>query len=255
MDPYEAIASLEVSLRGLINDVLGSDWQADCGVDVAGLEQRRLEESARRKGAAVDQHLLSYAHLYELKKIITKKWDKFHPVFDNKKRFDVYMDRIEAFRNAPMHSRELLPFERELLSGIVGEMRNLTTIFRSQQAPDRTHYPVVESIVDSFGNEMRKDWPQTNTELRLSVGDTVEFSCRGWDAQDRELRWRLQGNILTTIDRAVGASVTLRWAVVEGDVAEMSGPTIYMSSNGKYHRNGTWDFKHTVLYAVEPPAQ
>jgi hypothetical protein len=174
MEPYEAISSLEASLRALILDVLGETWIDQTDISVEELERRRAEEIARRKGAAVEQNLLAYAHIYELRKIIHKNWEKFKPALLDKKHFDVYMDRVEDFRNAPMHSRELLPFERDLLSGIVGQIRNLTTLFRSQKGPDRKHYPVAESIVDSFGTQFKiHDEPNdfTNTRIRLQVGD------------------------------------------------------------------------------------
>jgi hypothetical protein len=183
MEPYEAVNSLEGSLRGLVQDVLGDQWIESSGVDREALERRRTEEAARRKGAAVEQNLLAYTHLYELRKAINKNWEKFKPGLGDKKRFDVYMDRLEGFRNAPMHSRELLPFERDLLSGMVGELRNIVTIFRSQQGPDRKYYPVVETIVDSFGNEMEDiEARLTMTDLRLQVGDTVEFAKK-WIVQ------------------------------------------------------------------------
>lgn len=254
VEPSEAINSLEAALRGLILDVLGNGWTDRSGVDAEKLEQRRTEEAARRKGAAVEQNLLSYAHIYEIRKIIEKNWDLFKPALVEKKRFDVYMDRVEDFRNAPMHSRELLPFEKSLLSGMVGEIRNLATLYRSQQAPDRKYYPVVESIVDSFGHEMNLGNLATSTGIRLKVNDQVEFSCRAWDAQDRMLKWRLivRSNYRET-DTATGNSVSLKWIVSVDDVAEMSSVIIEMVSDGKYHRDGRSDFGHVIIYAVDPP--
>ena len=43
------------------------------------------------------------------------------PVY--RKTFDVYMDRLEEFRNPPMHSRTLVPFEVALVEGMTGEIR------------------------------------------------------------------------------------------------------------------------------------
>jgi SAV2148-like HEPN len=258
VEPYEAINSLEASLRGLIQDVLGDKWMDNAGVSTEILEQRRTEEAARRKGAAVEQNLLAYTHIYELRKIMEKNWEKFKPVFDERKRLDVYMDRIEDFRNAPMHSRQLLPFERDLLSGIVGEIRNVTTIFRSQQGPDRRYYPVVESIVDSLGTEMNlgSEVVGMHTGIRLQVGDRVTFSCRAWDAQDREVSWSLYRSIgREQISHSTGNEATLELLVTDAYVGENLGLDIEMSSNGKYHRYYMCDFAYHVIYAVDPPSE
>lgn len=264
VEPYEAINALERSLRGVIGDVLGDQWREARGVDISKLEARRAEEQASRTGAAVEESQLAYTHIYELREIISKNWEKFKPVFDDKKRFEVYMDRIEDFRNAPMHGRELLSFERSLLDGMVGEFRNVTTIYRSQQGPDRKHYPVVESIVDSFGTEMTNLYGPDlgmNTGIRLQVGDTVEFTCRAWDAQDRRLHWYISPHLpviepvsFANGTQATGSSVTLQWQVAEDCVGERTMVNIVMCSDGKYHRMGSCDFIYPVIYAVEPPS-
>src|SRR6202043_2622408 len=96
-------------------------------------------------------------------------------------------DRAEHFRNAVMHSRELLPFERDLLSGISGEIRNLVAIHRSSMGPDSKYYPTVESVVDSFGNNLGEGLQVVDT--RVQTGTTVEFTCRAWDTTSRALTW------------------------------------------------------------------
>jgi hypothetical protein len=257
MEPTEAINGIEASLRVLIHAVLGKAWSETGAVDKDSLVTRRTEEEKRRDGAAIESDLLAYTHIYELRKIITKNWEKFKPALSDRKRFDVYMDRIEDFRNVPMHSRELLPFERELLSGIAGELRNMVTIYRSQQGPDLNHYPVLDSLTDSFGNEHDPGSVTNITGLRLQVGQVVEFRCRGWDAQNRELTWTLQSEqwLSGALDRATGDTVNLRWKVTEADVTERAAVRIKMSSSGKYHRRGSWDEWAQFFYAVDPPTQ
>jgi hypothetical protein len=253
VEPYDAIKRLEVSLRGLIRDVLGDDWLSKSAIDRETLEARRKGEAARRKGAAVEQNLLAFTHVYELRKIITRNWDSFEPALADRKRFDVYMDRVEDFRNAPMHGRELLPFEEELLAGIVGEIRNLATLYRSQQGPDSKFYPIVESIVDSFGVTANLSSGATSAEIRLQIGETIEFACRAWDAQDRSLNWRLLKQTQKAVDTATGNNVTLRYTITDADVREHFVLEIEMTSGGKFHRLGKWDFSHNIIYAVDPP--
>lgn len=258
MDPAEAVNALEAALRLLVRAVLGEEWQERSGLDVVELQRRRNEEAKSRDATVVSENLLDFTYLYELRKVIDRLWEKFKPVFGDKKRFDVYLDRVEDFRNAPMHSRLLLPFEEELLSGMVGEIRSAVTIFRSRQGPDQQFYPVIDSILDSYGNaadlEPDRAIGSTDTGLRLSVGDSVTFTCRGWDPQGRQLRWRLLGNPAgRALAEATGDEVRLTWLVRETDVAERVGPTIALVSDGKFHRHGAVDQRHMFMYAVNPP--
>jgi len=251
--PADAINLIETILRDLIRSVLNNSWLTAGGPDRPELEKRRTEEQKRRDGAIVSVELLEYTHLYELRTIITKNWTSFKPIFGDRKRFDVYFHRLEDFRNAPMHSRELLPFERDLLSGIAGELRNLATMYRSQQAPDMTYYPSIESVTDSFGNAIRS---YTTTALRLKVGETVTFTCRGWDPQGRQLSWQLRstmGSASRLIAEEKGNEVVLRWAVQEDDVGEESALVLFMSSAARFHRKGTYDDSVVVVYTVDPP--
>jgi len=254
MEPAEAINLVETILRELVRLVLDERWTAAGGLELAKLEERRSEEQKRRDGASVPIDLLEYTHLYELRKIINAEWAEFKPIFDDRKRFDVYLDRLEDFRNAPMHSRELLPFERDLLSGIAGEIRNLVTIFRSQQASDMTYYPSIEAVTDSFGNVLRGYFV---TNLRLNVGETVSFNCRGLDPQGRQLSWKLE--IATTPSRhrlvaeETGDQVTLFWTVDRNDVGEESVLLLTLTSAAEFHRKSTYDDSIVVVYTVNPP--
>lgn len=254
MESAEAINVVETVLRRAVRQVLGDSWHEGTGVDRAKLEDRREEERKRRTGATVDADLLSYTHLYELKQIIKKRWAEFKPIFAKEDRFFVYMKRLEDFRNAPMHCRSLLPFERALLEGIAGELRNELTLWRSSQAPDMSWYPTVESITDSLGNLIPTGISVTPS--RLQVGDEITFRCVGWDPQDRELNWTLNAMAMQgpQLDRQVGTEATLTWHISPAHVAEQSIVTISMLSSGEYHRQlGGYDFLATVFYAVDPP--
>jgi hypothetical protein len=252
MEPYEAVNSIEASLRVLIYEILGETWTNGSGIDIDALRGKRKVEEASRRGAIVDQNLLAYTELYQLQSIVQKNWAKFKPTFGDKGRFDAFFDRAEHFRNAIMHNRELLPFERDLLSGISGELRNLIAISRSSLDHDRKHYPVVESVVDSFGNELSFQDGINQLSVRLQVGSEVEFTCRAWDVSARELSWTLTIDNIT-ISEAVGDRVVLTWPVTESNVGENTFLYIRMSSNGRYHRFKNWDSSIISRYAVEPP--
>ena len=265
MEASAAITVIETDLRHLVRVVLekshGSDWLAK-NFDAATVEelQERLEaERKRRAPGKVPSELTAYTHLYELRKVIEKNWQEFSSALGEKKEFVVLIDKVEDFRNAPAHSRELLPHERSLLDGIAGTVRTQVTTYVSSQDSDKRHYPIIESIRDSFGNEPTSESlasnPMVDTGLTLQVGDVVEFDARGWDPQGRDLTWRW-GVPQTHSDSpsVLGNDVHFAWSPTEDDVHQYCFLTVEMLSSGRYHRSAGIDHYVTFRYSVEPPA-
>lgn len=264
-EPFDQIVAAEQDLRGLVETVLtqqlGTSWLTQSGLTderLVALDQRRDEEAKRRPGVLVDQSPLRYAQFFELKIIIDHHWTIFKPILGDKKRFDVYFARLESFRNAPAHSRELLPFERSLVEGISGEIRNVVTLYRSTMDSAGQYYPIIESIRDNFGNEYvagQHEFGTVFTGTRLVVGQVVEFNCKGWEPQSRSLTWiiELSDIGMQEFERAEGGEVRLRATVEEAHVSENMRLAIVLTSSGKYHRYGQWDDICTFHYAVDPP--
>jgi hypothetical protein len=258
VDAIESIATVETVLRQAIRTVLGPAWHEGSKVDTAVLAQRRDQEAKQRDGVVVSSDLLDFTHVWDLEALITQHWPSFKPIFHDQARFKVYMKRLTDVRNAPAHSRKLLPFEIDLISGIAGELRNCLILWRSKKAPDMTYYPIVESITDSLGNEIPSFPHHGNVALSniLEVGDVIEFRCVGSDPQSRPLSWSLahMAHIGPTLDSQVGNDVSLRWTVAERHVADPCVLVLSMASSGKYHRQiGTIDAMFSLLYTVNPP--
>ncbi len=265
MEASAAIAVIETDLRHLVRVVLekdhGSDWLAKYfdATAVEKLQERLEEERKRRAPGKVSSELTAYTHLYELRKVIEKNWQEFSPALGEKKEFVVLMDKVEDFRNAPAHSRELLPHERALLDGIAGTVRTQVTMYVSSQDPDKRHYPIIESIRDSFGNgptsESLQYNPLVDTGLTLQVGAVVEFNARGWDPQGRDLTWRWDVPSTTSDSPSVsGNEVRFTWSPTEDDVGTGCFLTVEMLSSGRYHRGAGTDHHVIFRYSVEPPA-
>jgi hypothetical protein len=266
VDPTEWIAAVEQDLRSLIETVLGTtfgfDWIQSSGLTQPRLEQlsqRRDEEMKRRQGGTVDSNLLRYSNFFELKIIIDKHWEKFKEVLGDKKSFDVYFDRIEGFRNAPAHSRELLPFERNLLAGLAGELRNRITISRSTMGPNKEFYPRIESARDSFGQEyVPSAWGDIGIQapISLMVGQEVEFLCRSWDPNGRELTWSLEHQTVgrPRFDEGQGDQVSLKMIITEQLVGDGLNVAIMLRGTSRFHRNvGEYDDSVAFHYRVLPP--
>jgi len=199
MGASEDIISAGNVLRDLIEAVLGAalgpDWLEQSGLTAERLDRMRgrlAAETASRPGGAVEQRLIYYSDLPDLKTIIDKNWERFKPCLGEKKACDVNLDRLADFRIAEMHGRQLLPFELALTAGISGEIRNRVAIFRSERGPAREYFPRIEYVRDSFGNVRHGHGsaPEGSaTRLILHPGDEITFDCRAWDPDNLPFTW------------------------------------------------------------------
>jgi hypothetical protein len=255
--PAEAINLVEVVLRDLVRLVLGDAWMQSRRVQVDELETKRREDQAKRRGTAVNEDLLAYTDFTQLQQIILDDWNKFGPALGSKKYIATYFDRLNGFRNPTMHSRPLRKFERDLVNGIVGELRNLIVMYRSARGPDTAYYPKIELVTDSLGNNKNGELV-FSPKARLEVGECITFECRGWDPQDRNLTWQLmidRGRDGNVVAEAQGSEVTLTLVITEEMVREHLLVEISMRSDGRYHRNGFYDDLVDFYYAVDPPRE
>lgn len=256
MQPTEAINLVEKVLRDLIREVMGDEWRNHPSLDIARLEEKRADDQAKRRGVVGTDDLIEFLEFFHLRDIIHKNWPQFEGALGKKKYFTVYMDRLEGFRNPAMHSRDLLPFEVSLVHGIVGEINNLVTIYRSQKGPDMNYYPEVLRIRDETHGFDHKQRNALSSEVILRPGNRVEFRCSARDPQGRELRWFLYtltpSRSANMRDQAVGDDVTLVWDGEPHDVQALNSAIITVESDGKYHRLGNHDDRWELPYRVDP---
>ncbi|KLL96311.1 hypothetical protein NJ76_16625 [Rhodococcus sp. IITR03] len=161
-----------------------------------------------------------------------------------------------------MHARPLLPFEEHLVLGISGELRNRIAIYRNTKEQSSMYYPVVNSITDNFGNTHDGVTNAiTQTGVRMEIGETVTFTCRATDPQDRELHWQLRNNAAghpdSQTDKASGNEAVLSYTFTRADVSERVPLLITLRSSGEFHRlagPSAWDATAMFHYAVNPPS-
>jgi hypothetical protein len=187
MDVSQAIRNTENSLRDLILELMRQkypgDWEAKLGVSpdrVARWEERRETERRRQDGAAVEPRLLYYADFYDLWEILRKNWEVFAPVLGEKKRMELWLSELERYRDPNAHNRELLPFQRQLVEGISGDIRARIVRYRSKMETPEDYFPRIESIRDSAGNA----WPTVaapNARKLLRVGDELQLVITAYD--------------------------------------------------------------------------
>lgn len=270
IEPSIALPTCERALRELMTRVytadLGADWinQVLTPGKIAAAQSKMETERATRQKRGVVQvsdRLLDYVEFHELIKIADKNWEPLSVCLGDKRSMLPLLNRFDGLRNSVAHSRDLLPHERDLLSGIAGEIRNRVTLFMSSQDAAGDYFARIESISDSFGFSV--DGAQassptgsgTNTGQHLQVGQIVTFTCRGTDPHGRQLSWAVETSPgPNPMVPAVGDDVEVTWAVHEQHVSAQTVVIIYMYSDGPHHRlDGRWDGRAIFWYAVDPP--
>lgn len=262
----DSLNVLENSLRDLVEIVLrkahGDDWFEHLGVSQDRIDQwksRRDEEPKRRPGGEVEERLLYYSDFNDVVKIIQKNWDGgFKDCFGDRRRFDVYADRLSAFRNPDAHSRALLPFEENLLLGMVGELRQVTTLFLSSGAggPEPEYFPRIEEVRDSYGSRATGHASEgkrvSRNPVTLRPGDTVSFVGRAWDPEGAPIRWEIYLVVQQKNFELSGTEIEWEWEVREEDISEESSVLFTIHSPRPYHRQRQSDDVTSFKYRVLP---
>jgi hypothetical protein len=234
-DAFDAISAAENALRELIQQTLsgkfGGDWLSKSGISsdrVAEFERKRSEEVKRREGTVPDERILAYSELHDLQTVIRKHWELFKPCLGDRKTTDVYLDRLGDFRISTMHTRPLLPFERNLVVGMAGELRNKVTIYRSMGSgtDERELFPRIERLTDSFGRtttgwETARRTAAAMPLIRIHPGDIVTVECVGWDPEAVELTWTVWIDLAPIMSMS-GTRAEYRWEVREKDIAQQT---------------------------------
>ncbi|WP_157035260.1 hypothetical protein [Actinocatenispora sera] len=243
----------------MLSRELGPDWVAKCGVSeekVSRWEERRDEEPKRRPGGEVDRRLLWYSEFHDLYTLINKSWQLgFKECFQDKKRLEVYLDRIGAFRNPDAHSRDLLPFEESLVVGMSGELRQQITLYLSKGAGglEREHFPRIEYLRDNFGNE-GGDALSIETGLTLRAGDTLHFTGRAWDPDGDIPTWEVFVNGRGAVFTSEGSEFEWDFAIGTSHINVRASVLIFLKSPKTYHKHNSFDEATTFYYSILPPS-
>lgn len=266
LEPTIAVTTLERALRQL----MAREYQREYGTDwlerVSSPEQRDKwhervhQEIKRRPGVlAVPSIGLEYAELHEIITIAKSHWSPIGAALGKQRTMIPLLEHFERIRNTAAHSRELLPFEVDLMSGIAGEIRNKVTLHMTTRDPDDDPYPRIESVVDSYGDAVTirsvlgEIAGSSDRRTLLTPGDIVTFTCVGNDARGRDLEWWTE-SVGGALDRAVvpsGSPATLEWRVADADVAESLALHIYLAvANSRYHRAHSFDHRVYFKYRV-----
>lgn len=275
-DLQEFVSTAETALRAVVKSVLGDRWLESHGAPNPNrLEKNRDRARERRDGAVVPDGLEAFLDIQHIIDVVEANWSMFEPVFKDRDRTLVLLDVLRRYRNERAHNREMVPFERSLLRGASGQLRNQIGLYRSSVAGHRDHYPVIERVSDQFGNVGTDDsWSlRGSPQVRLDVGSQLLFECRGFDPRGRTIEWvlttHLEASDLTEAEnerwKPLGKDDRLVLHIDESMVGEKLYVNVLMRSTGKHHLESgmiwtqveyeTVGFDQMVrfTYAVNPP--
>lgn len=248
----------ENSLRDFIGEVLaenlGRDWLDRSGVTPERIERwkgRQEEERRKIRSRGIEERLLYYADFYDLPVILKKHWPLFEPCFGKWRPMDVYLEKLDDFRNPDAHRRDLFPYEINLILGISGFIRTAITNFRSNKSPTDEYFPRFEHVTDSFGNVATPQQKGVSTGRILRPGDEVYFIAKGWDSKGERCQYELGIFVGRTIVDWT-ENENLKWTVEEEDIEQNANIYVYLRSSRKYHASSGFDDSVYFEYDVLP---
>ena len=263
-----ALAGVEVALRLAVRAVF-PNWQEELHADrLKRLEEVRRTEANKKEGVQASDDLLDYLELHKLVSLIQNNWSKFEPVFEDEQQTKVLLSLMCKLRNSVAHSRDLVKFEQDLVRGVSGMLRNQVSMYRTSNENAARYYPIIESIVDSFGRSgERPDSVDRVSCRRIDVGHPLSFHGRASTARGKEIRW-----YATWADQygiwygdfpgerwgsvAVGEEVRFDVEVSEQVVGENRQVLIAISADSRHHRSDRgFDDLRGFLFSVSPPEE
>lgn len=185
------INEFENLLRTLIIELL-SDNISDYNISEERTKkwnEKKEIEIKKNNGLCYENRLIFYSDFYDLKTIISKNWAKFLPVLQNKKRFDIFFDEIEGYRNNVMHGRNLLKSQEKILEGVLLDLKNQITIFHNKNDMQDDFFIRIIKVTDNLGN-IWKDTLDFNKPV-LRSGDQYEVLVEAVDPKGREIKFEL----------------------------------------------------------------
>ncbi len=263
IDISQTLRDAENALRDFIASELsrsfGPHWENSCGVPAERLakwKERKEVEARRQETGVVDERLIYYADFYDLKTILKEHWaNVFAAALGDWKTLEVYLTQLEKLRDPDAHRRELLPHQKQLVSGISGEIRTRIVRYRSQRETLDDTFPRIESARDSLGNMWvpgnRSAGPNVFTKMTLRVGDRIDFNVTARDPEDAPLEYRMGVGHLPRSPWQASDSFVLQ--LTPEHIGRRFEVTLYVRSNRSYHALDRCDDWVAFHYAVLPP--
>ncbi len=190
------ISEFENILRRLVISMIGDSDDSNYKVSPSRIEKWKVKREIERKknnGILYEKRILFYSDFYDLETIIDKNWELFKPILKDKKRFFVFFKEISQYRNTIAHGRSLIKSQKNLLSGILKDLKNQITQFHNINRNMDDYFIEILNISDNLGNSWGKssfDRPPRLPILR--VDDEYELLIDANDPKDREIQYEIK---------------------------------------------------------------
>ncbi len=185
------IQEYENILRTIIISILGTDDDAPLKITSDRIDkwkEKREVERNKFNGKLSENRLIYFSDFYDLENIISKNWELFKDIFIEKKKFHVYFNTMETFRNTYAHGRTLFNYQESLIDGILGETKTLLTKFHNKNMNKDDYFIKFLRISDNLGNFSDGN-SNMITEATLKVGDQLELKLEAFDPKGRKIKY------------------------------------------------------------------
>lgn len=241
----------ENTLRSIIIQALGSHDDSDYKVSedrINKWKEKREIETKKYKGSNTENRLIYFSDFYDLKNIIIKNWEVFNPTLLNKKKFEVFFDEIEKFRNTLAHGRTIHSYQESLLNGITEELILNQVNYHNKNLNVEDYFLKIIRFSDNIGTVWEIGDPTIfDSSTKLLVGNTLEFFIETFDPKGRNIEVELIHN--STDEKFKFSNNRLSIEITENMIAKKSGFRICASSNESIYDNSE---TLIVMYTILP---
>ena len=242
------IQEYENLLRTIISNVLGSADETDFKVTAERIDKwkdKREIEKKKFDGILTETRILYYSDFYDLNVIISKNREIFKAIFDDKKRFEIFFNEIEAYRNTIAHGRQLLPYQQHILEGIVGDLKTKLVLHHNKNVNTDDYFIKLLKISDNLGNVWDSNSLRMGlmTETTLRVGDSIELLIEAYDPKERDIMFEVKcGDTILT-----GQTNSFSFPVNKSMIGKLSIIRIKVSTEAEYNNEEGVTFVYSIL--------
>ena len=238
----------ENTLRKIITLTLGSSDDTNYGVTSDRIEkwkEKREIETKKYIGVLAEKRLIYYSDFYDLKNIINKNWETLKPILNDKKRFEVFFQEVEKYRNTTAHGRELFLYQQDLLNGIIKDLQSSFVIYHNKNMDANDYFVRILKISDSIGTVQDiTDANFVTSNKIIRVGDIIEFIVEAIDPKGGEIEYSISTEGLYLKTKEKKFSITVNKAMI----GKFNSFRITAKTNeSEYDNSGVISIHYTIL--------